>query len=106
VVRKITAKVPSCRVAVSYESKANRRHRRRRRFKEIYQTSCFSKTIVMNMMPPGYPGIDIRTDMSNSIFVQIVMNMMPPDYPGIYIGTDISNRIFVQIGGTLQNFVC
>ena len=44
---------------------ANQRHRR---FKKIYQTSCFSKTIVMNMTPPSYPRINRRTDISNSIF--------------------------------------
>jgi len=42
-----------------------------RRFKEIYQRSCFSKTIAMDMTPPSYPQIDIRTDVSNSIFVQM-----------------------------------
>jgi len=67
VIKKNTEKV-SYHVAVSCE------------WKTLHQASCFSKTIVMNMMPP--------------------------DYPGIYIGTDISNSIFVQIGGTLQNFVC
>ena len=41
---------------------ANQRHRR---FKEIYQRSCFSKTILMNMAPPSYTQIHIRTDISN-----------------------------------------
>jgi len=46
---------------VAWLSHANQRHRR---FKEIYQRSCFSKTIVMNVIPPSYPQIDIRTDIS------------------------------------------
>ena len=46
-------------------------NQRRRRFKEIYQTSCFSKTIVMNMTPPSYPRINRRTDISKDIVCRL-----------------------------------
>jgi len=65
VVRK---KLPKKCPHIAWLSHANQRHRR---FKEIYQTSCFSKTIVMNMTPPSYPQIDMRTDISNNILCRL-----------------------------------